>query len=93
MKQEAADGLEGLRRVRGLSREALGARAGGISAATIWRIERGICRPHRSTIAALACALGCEVHDLDSKDRSSPAEGPGSKTQMTDSGGQGAVAA
>jgi transcriptional regulator with XRE-family HTH domain len=41
----------------GLSRERLGAAAGGISSATIQRAEQGICQPHPSTIAALERAL------------------------------------
>lgn len=49
---------------RGLSREALGALAGGISSATVARIERGIVDPHRSTKSALATALEIPFEDL-----------------------------
>ena len=45
----------------GLSREALGAAAGGVSSATIQRIEGRKVRPQRSTLAALANALDCDV--------------------------------
>jgi transcriptional regulator with XRE-family HTH domain len=41
----------------GLSREALGAAAGGVSSATVRRIEHGEVRPHPSTVAALLGAL------------------------------------
>lgn len=47
-----------------LSREALGAAAGGISSTTIWRLENGTVRPHRSTVAALARALGVSVEHI-----------------------------
>jgi transcriptional regulator with XRE-family HTH domain len=40
-----------------LSREALGAAAGGVSSSTIRRVELGTVRPHPSTISALAQAL------------------------------------
>jgi transcriptional regulator with XRE-family HTH domain len=42
---------------RRLSREALGARAGGISSSTIRRIERGEVTPRRNTLDALVRAL------------------------------------
>jgi len=41
----------------GLSREALGAAAGGISSATVRRIEHAEVRPHPSTVVALLNAL------------------------------------
>jgi transcriptional regulator with XRE-family HTH domain len=56
--------MEILRRAAGHSRESLGAAAGGVSAATVKRIERGQVQPHRSTIAALANALNCEPQDI-----------------------------
>lgn len=56
--------LQRLREERDLSREALGAAAGGISSATIARIERGQVKPFRSTVAALALALGVSTDDL-----------------------------
>lgn len=60
MKAHGLDGatFESHRLALGLSREALGAEAGGISSSTIRRIERGTVSPHRSTVAALARALG-----------------------------------
>lgn len=60
----AVGSLETRRLNQGLSREALGAAAGGISSATITRIERGKVRPHRATLSALARALGCHPKDL-----------------------------
>ena len=49
--------LEQWRLALGLSREGLGAAAGGVSSSTIRRIERGEVRPHPSTLAALLGAL------------------------------------
>ncbi len=45
------------RHALGLSREALGAAAGGVSSATVYRIELGRVRPHPSTVRALLTAL------------------------------------
>lgn len=45
------------RRQLGLSREALGAAAGGVSSATVYRVELGRVRPHPSTLQALLKAL------------------------------------
>ena len=67
MISRAADRAAGLERRRlalGYSRERLGAAAGGISSATVRRVERGLVRPHPATRAALARALGCEVEDI-----------------------------
>jgi transcriptional regulator with XRE-family HTH domain len=64
MTSLAPVGLAARRRARGLSRERLGAAAGGVSAATIRRTERGETRPHPRTLAALAEALGCRPDDL-----------------------------
>jgi transcriptional regulator with XRE-family HTH domain len=64
----AADGLPLLEQRRlqlGYSRERLGAAAGGVTAGTIYRIERGQVTPHPSTLAALARALNCEIADLE----------------------------
>lgn len=36
----------------------------GISTATLWRIERGLVRPLRSTQRVLANALGCDESEL-----------------------------
>jgi DNA-binding XRE family transcriptional regulator len=61
------DGIGLLQRRRlalGLSRERLGAAAGGISSATVRRVERGLVSPHPATVAALARALNCEVADV-----------------------------
>lgn len=58
------DRLRELRLRHGFSREALGARAGGYTASTIWRIENGDVTPRRSTRSALARALGVDVDDL-----------------------------
>jgi predicted transcriptional regulator len=41
----------------GLSREALGQRAGGISSSTVRRVEDGVVVPHPATVAALDRAL------------------------------------
>lgn len=49
--------IERRRRAIGLSRERLGAAAGGIASATVVRIERGLVKSHPSTIAALLAAL------------------------------------
>jgi predicted transcriptional regulator len=59
MMTQPCDGaaLEKWRRSLGMSREALGAAAGGIASATVKRVERGEVRPHPSTIAALVTAL------------------------------------
>jgi transcriptional regulator with XRE-family HTH domain len=56
--------LKRRRTALGLSREALGGLAGGISSSTIRRIERDEVSPHPSTLAALAAALGCEADEL-----------------------------
>jgi transcriptional regulator with XRE-family HTH domain len=60
-----------------LSREALGAAAGGISSTTIWRLENGTVRPHRSTLAAIARALGVTAEDI------TPTKSGGSPTKAT----------
>jgi predicted transcriptional regulator len=57
-------GLRARRESLGLSREALGAAAGGISSATIARAEAGTVKPHRATMTALARALGCDVEAI-----------------------------
>lgn len=64
--------LEVRRHALGLSREALGAAAGGVSANTIRRIERGVVRPHRSTVAALIAALDRAVPLNDDDPRAHP---------------------
>ena len=56
--------LEQRRVALGYSRERLGAAAGGVSSATVWRIERGLVTPHHTTRLALARALRCEVADI-----------------------------
>ena len=57
--QPAVEGqeVEQRRRAAGLSRERLGAAAGGVVSATIVRIERGAVKPHPRTLAALLAAL------------------------------------
>jgi len=55
--------IEARRQSLGLSREALGAAAGGVSSSTIRRIERGVVQPHPSTLAALAYALDAAQND------------------------------
>jgi transcriptional regulator with XRE-family HTH domain len=83
MMMREGDGVGLLQRRRqalGLSRERLGAAAGGISSATVRRVERGLVSPHPATVAALARALNCEVADLfptfdalgDPKDEEAP---------------------
>jgi transcriptional regulator with XRE-family HTH domain len=60
----ASGPLYGARRERGLSRRQL-AELSGVALATISRIERGIGGPpHRSTLLALALALGVPVAEL-----------------------------
>ena len=56
--------LRARREALGLSRERLGAAAGGISSATIVRAEAGSVRTNYSTFVALARALGCRVEDI-----------------------------
>lgn len=56
--------LRKVRQARGLTQEALGVAAGGVSRATIIRIEAGVVQPYRSTLSALARALGCRVQDI-----------------------------
>jgi transcriptional regulator with XRE-family HTH domain len=55
----ATENLRAIRTAQGLTREQLAVRA-GISAKTIYRIERGIARPHHATLAVLATALGVD---------------------------------
>jgi transcriptional regulator with XRE-family HTH domain len=62
--QAQTHSLEVRRRAARLSRERLGALADGISAVTVWRIERRLVQPHPSTVAALARALGCQPCDI-----------------------------
>lgn len=66
MSVHPADGsaFERRRLALGYSRERLGAAAGGISSATVRRVERGLVNPHPSTRVALAQALGCAVADI-----------------------------
>ena len=49
--------IEQRRLAAGLSRERLGAAAGGVASATIVRVERGLVNPHPRTLAALLAAL------------------------------------
>lgn len=55
MKAQSAVGsaIQAARQSLGLSREALGAAAGGVSSSTIRRVEHGVVTPHPSTLAAL----------------------------------------
>jgi transcriptional regulator with XRE-family HTH domain len=58
MNHEAAGAaIKARRELLGLSREALGAAAGGVSCSTIRRVEREEVRSHPSTLAALTRAL------------------------------------
>jgi len=60
----AESGIRAARLTAGLSTRGLAA-AAGVSPATIDRLENGrVRRPHRTTLAALAAALGCAVEDL-----------------------------
>ncbi len=68
--------LEQRRLALGYSRERLGAAAGGISSATVKRVERGLVKPHPATRAALARALGCRIADLFSDGEESVTQGP-----------------
>jgi transcriptional regulator with XRE-family HTH domain len=78
MIKHRADGLEVQRRrlALGYSRERLGAAADGISSATVRRIECGLVRPHPSTRAAIARALGCEIRDIFPTTNERPDPGP-----------------
>jgi transcriptional regulator with XRE-family HTH domain len=58
-KQTTGPALADLRKARHLSREQLAALA-GVSAATVYRIERGRVTPLRVTVAALRAALDDE---------------------------------
>ena len=60
---ESTHPLFRLRAERGLSRERLAQQA-GISARTVYGIEREGHEPLRSTAVVLALALGCEPDDL-----------------------------
>jgi transcriptional regulator with XRE-family HTH domain len=55
--------LRELREQRGLTREQLAVQA-GLTARTLGNLERGRTRPHRSTCAVLAAALGVPVAEL-----------------------------
>jgi len=57
--------LESRRLSLGLSREALGAAAGGLASATIRRVERGEVTPHPSTLAAMRAALRAASSEID----------------------------
>ncbi|MFN8131160.1 MAG: helix-turn-helix transcriptional regulator [Solirubrobacteraceae bacterium] len=61
----AADGdaLRRIRQAKGISIELLAVCA-GVSSATVRRIEAGQGRPHRTTVEALAAALGRPASDL-----------------------------
>jgi hypothetical protein len=76
MMPTGPDGLEARRLALGLSREALGQRAGGLASTTIRRLERGqVRRPHRVTVGALARALGCCPGDIVPRETDVAAEG------------------
>ena len=60
------------RQALGLSREALGAAAGGVSSSTIRRIERGTVTPHPSTLAALTHALTAAAAQAQKQQRPGP---------------------
>jgi hypothetical protein len=76
MMYVAPDGLEARRLALGLSREALGQRAGGLASTTIRRLERGqVRRPHRVTVGALARVLGCCPGDIVPREPDVAAEG------------------
>jgi predicted transcriptional regulator len=80
MITHAPDGssLERRRLALGLSREALGAAAGGIASATVQRIERGHVRPHPSTLSAIIAALSVRETLLTPQDENgSPGGEPG----------------
>jgi DNA-binding XRE family transcriptional regulator len=72
----------------GLSREALGAVAGGISSDTVARAEAGTVKTNRATKFALARALGCEVEELFPTNEVKPGGGTPSFTE-TSTAGQG----
>jgi predicted transcriptional regulator len=64
---------QALRRWReslGLSREALGAAAGGVSCSTIVRVEAGEVKPHPATLSALIRALSACSGAIEHKDES-----------------------
>jgi transcriptional regulator with XRE-family HTH domain len=74
--------VESRRRAAGLSRERLGAAAGGISSATVRRIERGLVTPHPATVSALARALDCEPRDIDPKNANAPGGEPDASSKL-----------
>jgi transcriptional regulator with XRE-family HTH domain len=79
MVGHAVDGnaLERRRRGLGLSREALGAAAGGLSSATIKRVERGLVRrPHPVTIAAIVAALDRADNPTNTTSRAAEPDSP-----------------
>jgi predicted transcriptional regulator len=82
----APDGpaLERWRLSLGLSRERLGAAAGGISSATVRRIEREQVRPQPSTIAAILRALrersGAAIDPINVNDGAETTTAPSLKT-------------
>lgn len=78
--------LERWRVSLGLSREALGAAAGGIASATIRRVEREEVRPHPSTVAALVAALNTRSAALATADRPSEHSGGGGSRGVTRGG-------
>lgn len=63
MPSEATHPLVALRVARGLSQERV-AQLAGVSARTIYGIERRGHAPQRSTAAAIAAVLGCAPNDL-----------------------------
>ena len=74
------EALKARRLALALSRERLGAAAGGVSSATIARIERGSVTPHPATVAALALALGCSPADLSTMNDAAAVNGDVVKT-------------
>ncbi len=66
--------IAALRTLRGLGQAQL-ASAAAVSSAAVSRLERGIHRPHRLTIAAIARALDIPVEDLIAAGRLHAVEG------------------
>lgn len=66
--------IEARRLGLGVSRDELGAKAGGVNPSTIWSLERERRRPHRSTLAAIVRALD-ELENSDGPGGTGPSDG------------------
>ena len=69
--------IKAQRQALGLSREALGAIAGGVSSSTIRRVERETVAPHPSTVAALTRALDAVARGERARTQQRPGDNRG----------------